>query len=267
MMGLTEHKITSFAKPVSALADKPRMTAAELKAWFDANSTGEIKTAVNGIIDALTAAGGAGEIGSMGGTVQVELDRRVTFAGAAVKYIRLNSDMVLEVSADGVSWQATAAGGHVIVDGDGSVLPQRSRLRFAGMVVTDEDGVTVVQAVKDDGKHADTHKTGGADALAAGDIGAIPASEKGAAGGVASLGADGKVPAGQLPKISAIDAVMSAPESVRQDALAVDPGGIAYTGTSAGAPVMQYGTANVTISGAQPSETLADGHIWMVYSG
>lgn len=35
--------------------------------------------------------------------------------------------------------------------------------------------------------------------LAAGDVGAIPASQKGAVNGVASLGADGKVPAAQLP--------------------------------------------------------------------
>ena len=33
----------------------------------------------------------------------------------------------------------------------------------------------------------------------ANDVGAIPASEKGTAGGVATLGADGKVPTGQLP--------------------------------------------------------------------
>ena len=35
--------------------------------------------------------------------------------------------------------------------------------------------------------------------LSASDVGAIPSSQKGAAGGVASLGSDGKVPAGQLP--------------------------------------------------------------------
>ena len=35
--------------------------------------------------------------------------------------------------------------------------------------------------------------------LAAGDVGAVPAAEKGAANGVATLGSDGKVPAAQLP--------------------------------------------------------------------
>ena len=38
----------------------------------------------------------------------------------------------------------------------------------------------------------------------ANDVGAIPASEKGAANGVATLGTDGKVPKSQLPEISAV---------------------------------------------------------------
>ena len=38
----------------------------------------------------------------------------------------------------------------------------------------------------------------------ANDVGAIPASEKGAVSGVASLGTDGKVPTTQLPEISAV---------------------------------------------------------------
>lgn len=54
------------------------------------------------------------------------------------------------------------------------------------------------------GKHASQHKTGGSDPIAPGDIGAIAASTKGAAGGVASLDASGKVPSGQLPEISSV---------------------------------------------------------------
>ena len=37
--------------------------------------------------------------------------------------------------------------------------------------------------------------------LSAADVGAIPSAQKGTAGGVASLGSDGKVPAGQLPEM------------------------------------------------------------------
>lgn len=47
--------------------------------------------------------------------------------------------------------------------------------------------------------HASTHFTGGSDPIAASDIDAIDISEKGAAGGVATLDGSGKVPVGQLP--------------------------------------------------------------------
>lgn len=52
-MALSDYKIEQFAKPVSALADKPQMSAAELKAWFDSNSENELKSSVNGMIDEL----------------------------------------------------------------------------------------------------------------------------------------------------------------------------------------------------------------------
>lgn len=54
------------------------------------------------------------------------------------------------------------------------------------------------------GKHASQHKTGGSDPITPGDIGAIASTAKGTADGVASLGADGKVPASQLPEISSV---------------------------------------------------------------
>ena len=52
-MGLSDYKINSFSKPVSALDDTPKMSASELKEWFDSNSTNELKKSVNGIIDEL----------------------------------------------------------------------------------------------------------------------------------------------------------------------------------------------------------------------
>lgn len=57
---------------------------------------------------------------------------------------------------------------------------------------------------KAEGKHASQHKTGGSDPLTPDAIGAIASTEKGTADGVASLGADGKVPASQLPEISSV---------------------------------------------------------------
>ena len=50
--------------------------------------------------------------------------------------------------------------------------------------------------------HKSTHATGGTDALTPADIGAIPASEKAAANGVATLGADSKIPTSQLPDLA-----------------------------------------------------------------
>lgn len=79
------------------------------------------------------------------------------------------------------------------------------------------------------------------------------------------VGFTAKDTVGPVDAPSGIDAVHSAPSTAAQDSLSVDPNGIAYTGNSSGAAVMQYGAANVTISNAEPSETLPEGHIWMVY--
>ena len=66
------------------------------------------------------------------------------------KYMRLNSDKVLEVSADGKAWQATGSSGHLIFDKYGKQLPQRSRMKFANSEVTDDGIYTIVQGVKGD---------------------------------------------------------------------------------------------------------------------
>lgn len=62
-MALTERKITTWTKPISSLADRPQMSAAELKAAFDSNAN-EIKPKFNGLVDDLIGAGGASEIGA-----------------------------------------------------------------------------------------------------------------------------------------------------------------------------------------------------------
>ena len=56
--------------------------------------------------------------------------------------------------------------------------------------------------------HKSTHAIGGSDALTPADIGAVPATEKGAADGVATLDSAGKVPSTQLP--SFVDDVIEA---------------------------------------------------------
>ncbi|MGL5513146.1 MAG: hypothetical protein ACRDBM_07980, partial [Sporomusa sp.] len=61
-MGIKDRRIGDWVQPISSLADKPQLSAAELKAAFDANAN-EIKPKVNGLIDDLAAGSAAGEIG------------------------------------------------------------------------------------------------------------------------------------------------------------------------------------------------------------
>ena len=133
---------------ISALDDEPNdvggLTSAELKAKFDEGGM-SIKEYINTVLlPALEALG-------VETTVQLP-------TSAGFKYIRLNADKVLETSEDGEVWQATGSSGHLIMDKDGNTLPQRSRMRFANSIVTDENGVTVVQGVK--GDKGDTGATG-----------------------------------------------------------------------------------------------------------
>lgn len=74
-MKFAEYVIESFKKPVTALADRPIMSARELKEWFDSNSTDELKTSVNSIASLLDSKEGAANVGcsdykSMGANVE-----------------------------------------------------------------------------------------------------------------------------------------------------------------------------------------------------
>lgn len=66
---ILDRKITAFASPVSSLPDRPQLSAEELKAVFDSNTTNELKAAVNGVIDDLAGPDGAASIGYGGSTV------------------------------------------------------------------------------------------------------------------------------------------------------------------------------------------------------
>lgn len=61
-MALSDRKISGFSQSVSALADRPEMTAAALKAVFDSRTDNEVKSAVNGVIDDLISGAAASEI-------------------------------------------------------------------------------------------------------------------------------------------------------------------------------------------------------------
>ena len=166
-MDITDFKIkeTDFSgKEITGLPNRPSeagISATDLKEMFDAGSKKVIVPKLNSLIDYLAASGADG-IGVTDGDsvvmLQTLLDTLVRFSTGNAKYIRVNSDNQLETSADGETWEATGSSGHVIVDRDGNVLAQRSRLKFANSTVEDVDGVTVVNGIK--GDKGDTGDTG-----------------------------------------------------------------------------------------------------------
>ena len=140
---------------IAALDDEPNdvggMTSAELKNKFDEGGKA-IQTYMNETL--------IPSLENLGVETAVLLPQNE----AGFKYIRLNSDKVLEVSTDGDTWQATGSSGHLIIGPDGQALPQRSRMQFTNGTVTDQNGVTVVTGVKGDkgekGDKGDTGNTG-----------------------------------------------------------------------------------------------------------
>lgn len=77
-MALTDKKLSTYTDNVKSLSDYPSddgVTAEQLKAIFDGRTDKEVKNAVNGIIDELTATTGAGQIkAASGDSVQAELN-------------------------------------------------------------------------------------------------------------------------------------------------------------------------------------------------
>ena len=123
---------------------------------------------------------------------------------------------------------------------------------------------------------------------AASEVGAIPTTEKGAASGVATLGADGKVPTGQLPAMDYAPsthasqhgsggsdpitpaAIGAAASSHKQAASTITAGTFAATGvkamngtdyTTARVRNIQASTTDLTAG----SSALANGDIYLVY--
>lgn len=71
----------------------------------------------------------------------------VQYRGSGIKFVRINSDRVIETSETGEEWEATGSSGHIIVNQDGTQLPQRSRLKFADCEVEDDGTQTVVYGI------------------------------------------------------------------------------------------------------------------------
>ena len=135
-MSLQDYKITDSdisEKGVVAAPDKLTGTVQENKKIFDRLIRETVKGHYNDLIDALDEAG-------VNAIIQ-------TGSAGTLLYLRLNADKVLESSADGILWEATGSSGHIVVNQDGTQLPQRSRLKFADCEVEDDGTQTVVYGI------------------------------------------------------------------------------------------------------------------------
>ena len=161
-MSLTALKITaadSTGKDISGLADRPALTAAQLKARFDALVKDLLAGRINGVIDLLAGTGGAAALGTAAGkTVEAELGEAVKWATSDIRYIRLDASGMIEVSGDGTVWTGVASSGHVILDKNGLALAQKNKLQFANCEVQNSGDKTVVTGIK--GDKGDTGATG-----------------------------------------------------------------------------------------------------------
>lgn len=145
---ITEEELN--AQGVIAAPDILNGTPAQNKAIFDRLIRNVVAEAFNSLAE---------ELEGLGVEQIVRLGDEAGFV-----YVRLNADKVLETSEDGVIWQATGSSGHLILDGNGLVLPQRSRMKFMNGIVEDDGETTVITALKGDtgerGEKGDTGETG-----------------------------------------------------------------------------------------------------------
>ena len=145
----------------------PNLSVSEMQFSVEAVVREVVIPAYNSLVDALNALAaasnmGAADINGNASTVQEELTKRIITGN--VKYIRLNSDKVLETSNDGETWEATGSSGHIIIKPDGTVAPQRSRMKFVNGTVTDDGTQTIITGLKGDtgpqGEKGDTGAQG-----------------------------------------------------------------------------------------------------------
>ena len=180
----------------------PNLSVSEMQYSVEAVVREVVIPAYNSLVDALNALAaasnmGAADINGDASTVQAELTKRIITGN--VKYIRLNSDKVLETSNDGETWEATDSG-HIIIKPDGTVAPQRRRMKFVNGIVTDDGTQTIITALKGDtgpqGPKGDTGATGSQGPKGdKGDTGARGAQgPKGPKGDTGAPGTDGTTP-------------------------------------------------------------------------
>ena len=205
-MGIKTRKIDEWQNPVVGEDDRPNRPAAQMKAIFDSNSN-QLKDSLNGMIDDLRA----GDVDvsftqaeqrtelETGDTLTVlfgKIKKWLTDTLPAIQTVKkdqgvtrfLRGDGVYAVPEAGMAANGMPAGGTT-----GQALLKKSGQDFDGKWET----LTPKSIGAAAASHAASHAAGGADALTPAAIGAVPAVEKGAANGVATLDTAGKVAAAQ----------------------------------------------------------------------
>lgn len=227
-MSITDNKITRWNNPIVNEADRPQRSASDMKAIFDSNSN-QLRTALNNLINHLAASGaediGADVEGMESQTVEgilEELKSLIDDVGDDLDVVRSavlpDGDGTLFLSNNG-TWAVPptgeAANGLRLGGDAGDVYVKKTTAAYDGEWVAPQDlgflGVddTAVNASKLGGNPPSHYATAQAVQQEASDrteairsitpasIGAIPASQKGAANGVATLDANKKITAAQ----------------------------------------------------------------------
>lgn len=158
---ITEQDLTG--KGVIGLPDTPNLSAVEMQKKFEETGRDVIIPKFNALIEALKAQTASDELGirTQGtlrtNTVFQQVGELLNLLGVKVgsdtiQKIRVNGDNQLEVSFNGSDFVATGSSGHIIVKADGTVMPQRGRLKIQNGDVSDdaEGNQTVLNGIKGD---------------------------------------------------------------------------------------------------------------------
>jgi len=110
-------------KGVVGLPDTPNLSTQAMQEKFDEIALDVIVPKFNNLVDELD-----------------DVDVESKISSDDITNIRINNDLAIEVSRDGgETYIGTASSGHRIVDGSGTIYPNRSRLQFSNNVTIRDD--------------------------------------------------------------------------------------------------------------------------------